>query len=315
MIGRLVTQAINPGGPRGSLSVLFFHSVRHSVDPLAPHEPTAQRFDTILGWLQRQLTILPLDEAVRRLREGRLPPAAGAVTFDDGYRDNFEIAAPILQRRGVPATFFVASGFLDGGIMWNDVVIDALRSTRRDAISLPNLGVPALSLHDWSARAQAVTSILMAIKYLPQDQRDKAAAEVARACAVEPPKDLMMSSEQIRSLAAMGFGIGAHTHTHPILARLADTAAEEEIRLGREYLSALVDQPVNLFAYPNGRWLDDFDERHMGIVERAGFDAAFSTEPGVGRLASNCFALPRFTPWDRDPWRFQLRMLLNMSRK
>ena len=304
----------SPGGPSGSLSVLFFHRVLAEADPVLPSEPTAARFERVLDWLGSQFKLLPLDQAVQRLQAGTLPPAAAAITFDDGYRDNFEIAAPILHRRGVPATFFVASGFLDGGVMWNDAVIECIRSTRHDTLDLSQLGLPALALHDWAGRQHAAETVLKAIKYLPFDERARLVAGIARACAVEPPRGLMMSTEQVRGLVAMGFGVGAHTETHPILARLPDAEASVEIRRGRDRLEAIANQRVGLFAYPNGRWRDDFDERHVGMVENAGFDAAFTTEPGVGRFASNRFALPRFTAWDRKPWRFKLRMMANMRR-
>ena len=68
---------------------------------------------------------LPLSEAVDRLMIGELPPRAACVTFDDGYIDNVELALPILQSHGLSATFFVATGYLDGGWMWNDKVIGA----------------------------------------------------------------------------------------------------------------------------------------------------------------------------------------------
>lgn len=308
---KLLTTLASPAGPRSTLSVLFFHRVLASADPMLPDEPTAAGFDTLLGWIRSQFNVLALDEAVRRLADGSLPPAAAAITFDDGYRDNLEVAAPVLRRRGVPATFFIATGFLDGGIMWNDVVFESIRATRRESLQLPGLDIPRLGLHGWDERRHAVTTVLKAIKYLPYPQRAAAAASVATACDVEAPRDLMMTSSQVRELATAGFGIGAHTDTHPILSRLSDADANAEICRGRERLEAISDRRIGLFAYPNGHWRDDFDDRHIGMVERAGFDAAFTTEAGAGRIGSNRFALPRFTAWDRQPWRFKMRMMAN----
>lgn len=314
MIWKWLSRAASPGGKRGRLSVLFFHRVVAKPDPLAPWEPTAEGFDNILRWLGSQVEVLPLAEAVTRLREGRLPRAAAAVTFDDGYLDNAEIAAPILQRHGIPATFFVASSFLDGGIMWNDVVIESIRGSRLDTLHVSSLNLPPLALRTWDDKRQAIDSLLKTTKYLAFDERAQAVASIQQACGVEPSRGLMMSSQQVRDLASAGFTVGAHTDTHPILLRLPDEEARREIHVGKARLEALVQQPVTLFAYPNGRWQVDFDERHAKMVAQAGFAAAFSTEAGVSTSSADPYALPRFTPWDRTQFKFRARLIHNMQR-
>ena len=311
MSWRLLSRPGSPGGRRGNLTVLFFHRVLADTDPLLPGEPTARSFDTTLGWLQKQFTLLPLDEAVRRIAEGTLPPAAAAITFDDGYRDNHEIAAPLLGRRGVPATFFIASRFLDGGLMWNDRVTEAIRRTSHSDIALPNWDVPRLPLGNWPQRRQALGTLLQKLKYLPLAERDIAVSALQAACGTTAPTDLMMSSDQVRDLRRQGFGIGGHTCHHPILAALPDNEAEREILQGRADLQACIDGEVPLFAYPNGRSGKDFDHRHRDMARRAGFAAAFTTEPGVCRRGADAWAMPRFTPWDRSAWTFHLRMIRN----
>jgi peptidoglycan/xylan/chitin deacetylase (PgdA/CDA1 family) len=312
MMWKLVSRLVPPG----KLTVLFFHRVFARRDELMPGEPTAKGFDRLLGWLQTQYTMLPLDEAVRRLKDGSLPPAAAAITFDDGYRDNFEVAAPLLKKRGVPATFFIASGFLDGGIMWNDVVAEAARRAQGEALRVPELSLPPLPITTWGERGQALTTILQAIKYLPLDQRSLAVDAVARASGVPIPRDLMMTSKHVRALAREGFTIGAHTVNHPILTQLPDRLAAHEIVHGRDQLESLLGRRVSLFAYPHGRAGTDYDARHVQMVRSAGFDAAFSTEPGVGHRRDNFFELPRFTPWDRHTERrFRLQLVRNQWRR
>src|SRR5262245_19841153 len=101
------------------LSVLAYHRVLPAPDPLRPSEPTAAEFEQRMRWVKANFNVLPLTEAVGALREGRLPERALSITFDDGYADNHDIELPILARLGLPATFFVATGFLDGGCMFN----------------------------------------------------------------------------------------------------------------------------------------------------------------------------------------------------
>jgi peptidoglycan/xylan/chitin deacetylase (PgdA/CDA1 family) len=309
---------VSPAGPRARLSILIFHRVLPQPDPLFPGEVDAARFDAICGWLRRWHQVLPLADAVARLRSGSLPARALAVTFDDGYADNHDVALPILQRHGLPATFFVASGFLDGGCMWNDQVIEAVRHCRLDelpALATEGFETGALPLHDWSHKRMAIDQLLDALKYLAPELRAQAASAVARAAGTAPPSGLMMSPPQVAALAAStGMSVGGHTVTHPILARLDEAAALAEMRQGKHALESITQQEVSLFAYPNGRPGRDYTERDVRLAARAGFAAAVSTRWGASSAASSPYELPRFTPWDRTALRFGVRLAWNTTR-
>jgi peptidoglycan/xylan/chitin deacetylase (PgdA/CDA1 family) len=108
--------------------------------------------------------------------------------------------------------------------------------------------------------------------------------------------------------------IGAHTVTHPILACTSDSAARHEIVASKRALEEQLGAPVGLFAYPNGKPGRDYSAAHVAMVREAGFDAAFSTAWGVASRTSDPFQLPRFTPWDRAPWRFGVRLAQNLRR-
>ena len=316
MITRSVMSALSPAGEHGRLSVLIFHRVLARPDALFPWETDARRFDRICGWLRHWFEVLPLDQAVQRLRAGTLPRRAAAITFDDGYADNHDVALPILERHRLPATFFIASGFLGGGRMFNDSVIETVRRARGSALNLRSLGVPGLALHDLSnnaARRGTIDAILAAIKYLPPPERDALTVDIAlRAGVAALPDDLMLQPAQVRALHRAGMQIGAHTCTHPILARLDDTRAQAEIVDGRAALEALIDAPVSLFAYPNGKPGADYLPTHVAAARAAGFDAAFSTVAGAASGSSDPFQLPRFTPWDRSRLRFGARLAANL---
>jgi peptidoglycan/xylan/chitin deacetylase (PgdA/CDA1 family) len=307
----------SPAGPRGRLSVLIFHRVLATPDPLFPSEICARRFDDICSWLARGFHVLPLARAAALLRDGRLPSRAACITFDDGYADNHDVALPILQRHGLTATFFIATGFLDGGRMWNDTVIEALRLTGRDAIDLQETGLSGLGRLPTSSlteRRSAIQQILNAAKYLQPDQRLQAVSKVAIAAGVELPTDLMMQSGQVTALHAAGMEIGGHTVTHPILAVLDREKARQEINAGRDRLQALTQSRVSVFAYPNGRPGEDYDAATVELVRQSGFDAAVTTAWGAAARHTDLLQIPRFTPWDRKPWRFGLRMAMNLRR-
>lgn len=295
-------------GPR--LSVLIFHRVLPQQDPLFPGEMHASRFDRLVGLLARHFRVLTLGEALSRLANGSLPRRAVAITFDDGYADNAQVAMPILQRHGVAATFFIASGFLNGGWMWNDVVIETLRSSARDAVDLSFLGVASMPLSTLDDRRRAIDTVLPQVKYRSLVDREHLLAELRKAVAAQ---DLgpgpMMSDQQLRSMHAAGMEIGAHTRWHPILACESDDCARTEIAAGREHLQHLLGTPVDLFAYPNGQPGKDYEARHVDMVRTLGFKGAVTTAPGPVTDRSDIFQWPRFSPWDRLPGRWLLRMV------
>lgn len=305
----------SPAGAGARLSILIFHRVLEERDALAPGEITRAEFDDICGWLRQWFVVLPLAEAAARLAAGALPARALSITFDDGYADNHDIALPVLRRHGLSATFFVASGFLDGGRMWNDTVIEAIRGAPAAGIDLAGTAAAALGhlacASDEERRA-SIAAALGAIKYLAQDERLCWVEAVHERSGARLPDDLMMRSEQVKALHRAGMEIGAHTVTHPILARLEGAQMAEEIRIGRERLQQIVGERIAVFAYPNGKPGADYDDEAVRIVRRLGFDAAVSTAWGVNRAGYDPFQLRRFTPWDRTKLRFGARMLRNL---
>ncbi|WP_332671492.1 polysaccharide deacetylase family protein [Aromatoleum sp.] len=312
MLTRLLAGLLSPRGGRGRLSILIFHRVHAQPDPLFPDEPDAERFDKLLSWIGSSFTVMPLDRAIAALRAETLPPRALAITFDDGYADNYQVALPLLQKHGMSATFFVAAGFINGGRMWNDVVIEVVRGTRSDQLDLRMLGFRRYDVRTAAERRAAIDHLLPQIKYLPSAERASTVADIAAHCAPVLPDDLMMTSAQLRALRAAGMTIGGHTRTHPILSRLDDGDAYDEISGGKTDLERIVGEPVTLFAYPNGKPGRDYSATHAVMVERAGFAGAVSTSAGVARTGTDVFQLPRFTPWDRTEFRFGLRLVNNL---
>ena len=312
---RYALEALSPGGHNGRLTVLIFHRVHQVPDPLFPEDPDAGMFAEMLERLHRWFNIVSLPEALDRLKRRALPARALAITFDDGYADNFTVALPILERLRTPATFFVAAGFLDGGRMFNDAVIEAVRRFDGDVLELTRLG---LGVHDTAtrpARRRTIESLIGRVKYLEPEEREEKVLGIARAARAVLPDDLMLSSAQLRMLRRAGMGVGGHTLKHPILGRLKASAARAEILLGKERLEGLLGEPINLFAYPNGKPGSDFGPEHVQMVRKLGFMAAFSTAPGAARAGDDLHQLPRFMPWQRRPWRQLSQFLGNFTRR
>ena len=313
---RLLGNRLAPAGPEGCLSILIFHRVLAAPDPLFPHEATADTFDAHMSLLKAVFNVLPLAEAVERLKTGTLPARAASITFDDGYADNVTTALPILQRHGLPATFFIATAYLDGGRMFNDTVIEAIRRTPHDQLDLNALGLGQHDLGSSEARARAIGQILPKVKPLPPDEREITVARLCDLADCGPlPEDLMMTSDQLRNLHGSGMDIGAHTARHPILANMDGDAVRKEIVEGQAFLEAAIGERIRLFAYPNGKPGKDYLPEQRAIVRELGFEGALSTQPGVATRASDPFQLPRFTPWSRNAYRFIPSLLGNLAVK
>lgn len=308
---RNVLNFVSPSGNSGRLSILIFHRVMPSIDPLFPEEPDAARFDQMMSWIKSWFNVIPLDQAVARLKTGSLPARAAAITFDDGYADNRTIAMPILQEHGLSATFFIATGFLDGGRMWNDTVIESIRAASQPILDLTKLGLGSYRNGCIAEKRQAIESIINQIKYLPLEERVALTEQIALELGVAPPKDLMMTSAQVREMRSAGMQIGAHTISHPILSRTPLSVVEREIGASKQTLEALLNETVSLFAYPNGKPGQDYTPEHCRIVEELGFDAAVSTAWGVSGKSSDPYQLSRFTPWDKTKTKFGFRLIKN----
>jgi peptidoglycan/xylan/chitin deacetylase (PgdA/CDA1 family) len=297
------------------LTVTIFHRVQPTADPLFPEELDAARFAALVERFQQWFTILPLSEAVERLAAGSLPPRALSITFDDGYADNRTVALPILQRLGVKATFFVAAGFLDGGRMFNDTVIGAVRGCPGPTLDVASIGLGVHDVASVPARRRAIETLIGALKHLDPREREERARAVADAAGARLPDDLMLSSQQVRELRAAGMEIGGHTLTHPILLRVSDAEARAEIATGHERLEAILGERVSLFAYPNGKPGRDYGPAHVRMVRELGFKAAFSTAHGAARPGDDLYQLPRFTPWAEAPWRQLAQFVGNLRRR
>jgi peptidoglycan/xylan/chitin deacetylase (PgdA/CDA1 family) len=299
---------LTPGGSRASLLVLIFHRVLERKDPLLQGEPDAHEFATQLDVIRSVCRVLPLEEAVDRLRSGSLPQRAVSITFDDGYANNRTIAAPLLKARGIPATVFVATGYLNGGRMFNDTVIESVRRAGPQ-LDLRDLGFDRFELPDDAARLKAINQVLRTLKYRPPAERVARAEAIAEKVGGQLPDDLMMTDAQVRELATFGVSVGAHTVNHPILNSVDEDAARREIADSRRVLQDMTGDAVSLFAYPNGRPKTDYGSVHAAMVREAGFKAAVSTAWGGAGPAVDFFQIPRMLPWDTSAMMFAGRLM------
>ena len=307
---RSLGDAIAPqGGGKGRLCVVNYHRILEAKDPLLESEPDVATFRWQMELLATCFNVLPLHDAIRLVHSGRMPPRAVCITFDDGYRSVHDLALPILQQFKLPATVFVTSGFVGGGNMWNDRIIEAVQNLPPGQLDLSELGLGAYSLASLGDRQETVVALIEASKYLPPNARRDLIKRLDLLMGEPRDHDLMLSAEMVVNLDRAGIEIGAHTISHPILTSLEDDSSRLEIVGGKKELEAIIGKPVRLFAYPNGKVGKDFDQRHTRMAREAGFTAAFTTSVGAVTSGQDLFQLPRSRPWDKTPFMFATRLL------
>lgn len=254
---------------------------------------TAADFDVQMRFLKDNFEIIePEDlELLRPQQRGRHV----VVTFDDGYRDNYEIAFPILKAHGIRATFFLSTGFLDAPRLaaWDEIAWMVRRS--------PERGLPACN---WFAhpvvfedphRERAVRTLVACYKQLPEEQVGDYLdflAEATRSGRFPQTQagDSWMTWDMVRTLRAAGMRIGGHTVNHPNLAQLPQACQRQEIFACAERLKTELDVPMTLFSYPFGDQ-HTFNEETRACLRDQGVQFAFSFYGGFRDFR-------RPTPWD-----------------
>lgn len=310
---RAASLVTSGSGRRAGLPILLYHRILPKPDPLCWFDPDAARFDRDMAMLSGVFRVLPLEEAATRLLDGTLPRRAVAITFDDGYRDNLDVAAPILRRHGLTATFFVASGFLNGGRMFNDTVTETIRRLPSGPIDLSWVGLGIRNVSDLSSRAALVGEFNAAVKYLSPDARHEACERLGQRVEGDLPTDLMMTDDGVRALARSGMTIGGHTVTHPILASVPADEAFEQIRQNRADLASILGQAPTLFAFPNGKPGRDYTDEHAAMARQVGYRAAFAVGGQVAWSTADRFQIPRISSHASSPAHLAGRMLYHAA--
>lgn len=267
-------------------------------------------FEAQIELLARIFTVLPLEEAIVRAKEKTLPLNCVVITVDDGFSDCYQYIFPILKRYRVKATFFISTAGVERGYLWENQISSAILQADASIKSLKILD-DVYSIANKAERQDAIFRITELFKYRSLSERKGLIASLFTQTGEPQLVHDFITEPQLKEFIAEGMTIGAHTVNHPILALESIEVAREEIRRSKEYLEELLSIDVKFFAYPNGKFNTDFSEEHIEIVEKLGFSAAFATNWGISRpLRDGMFRLKRFTPWDRNPWLFTLRLFL-----
>ena len=285
---------------KSKVLIVTYHRFSHTEDG---RSTTDKMFEEQVSYLNNHYSLVSLSAIANSLTGGKsLPPRTAAITIDDGFKDAYDIAFPILKRHSAPATVFVITDFLDGKTwLWTD----KLRYLTQHLLP----GPITLKVHDReckfdlngeSSRLSAATKVNEILKKLPSRAKDTAIAELASGVNVEipptPPAEYApMSWQQAIEMDSSGVEIGSHTVTHPILPNVEDEELRWELSTSRSRLETVLNHSVQLFCYPNG----NHDSRTRRAVADAGYTCAVTTKPLLNDRASDPLALSR-VPTEMD---------------
>lgn len=280
--------------PGHGVLVLNYHRVGDSGGSRydrALWSATAAGFDAQVAFLKSECDVIGLDDIADALRRrGRHV----AITFDDGYLDNHDIAFPVLRSHGVPAAFFIATGFIDHKrLPWWDAIAMQVRETGRDALDLAPWMTAPLPLG--TDREPAIRHVLGAYKQLPFAETAPFRARLAEETGIEPPDTVdgeWMDWDMIRAMLRGGMTIGGHTVNHPILSSLPPDAQRGEIDGCARRLREELGIEMTHFAYPVGSPAA-FNHDTMRLLREAGVRHAYSFYGGVAHAGSAPLDLQR----------------------
>jgi len=322
--------------------VLLYHRISDLASDPQRLAVSPANFAQHLDVLREHYPPMSLSDVIERTLAGTSLEGAVALTFDDGYADNLEYAKPALESHGLSATVFLTAAYIDGDreFWWDELerllltpgrLTNPLRlrigkvAREWDLGDSSEICTDAAARHsDWNverrdnptARHHVYRDLCGMLRTLSSRERDialgdllNAAGRVSRARTTHR----VLGAEDVLRLTHSGvIDIGAHSVSHPVLARLSPTAQEDEIAGGKASIERLTGRPVCAFAYPFGT-SSDYTRATVGLVRKAGFVLACTANPGrVGRR-SDALQLPRMLVrnWNADEFRIRLKQWMH----
>jgi peptidoglycan/xylan/chitin deacetylase (PgdA/CDA1 family) len=290
-----------------AIVVLTYHRIALPNDAAQPYydpviSATPESFRAQLRLLARHFRLLTLEELlslqVDAQARAQINKPVALVTFDDGYRDNYETALPILQSHNVPAVFFIPTRFLEDPVLpWWDHVAYVLKTTQVDALCLERFKGDKNPIHIQLGRCAGADERTRAVQaviahfvngtigdhpwFLDQLNVQGRVAIDTQAIA----RKLFMGWDEVKELVRAGMPIGSHGHSHQALGKLSDDAQRTELTTSRMLLENGTGKDVHALAYPFG-WNLTYSARTQQLAAEAGYRVAFSSSEGVNEVAS-----------------------------
>jgi peptidoglycan/xylan/chitin deacetylase (PgdA/CDA1 family) len=279
---------------RSKLLVLMYHRFSEGEE----FGKTSRRtFEKHLRYLTRHYRVIPLTEAVSRIRNGQeFPKRSAVITIDDGYRDLYDIAFPVLKALRIPATIYLVTEFVAGNCwVWTDKARYILSRTPAEKLAFQiNCKDFDNVLGDAESRLRFAGSLNSELKKLPDKEKEVYLIKLSDILKVpvpqHPPDEYgALSWDQARELDADGVEIGSHTSSHPILTNVDTERLESELAGSKAAIQRELGSDVVHFCYPNG----NVSQRERDAAETAGYASAVTTEIKLCENGDDLLLIPR----------------------
>lgn len=209
------------------------------------------------------------------------------ITFDDGFRNNYRHALPVLKKYGLQGCFFITTKLVGTReLLWTEQVTRLLEKTRRPRVEVYLDQPRVFGLNEAAKREEASQTIRKYMKRMSGARLQETLAQLKfqlpdvslEVGAAEEERYLFMTWEEVRGMIEGGQHIGSHTHTHPILSTLTEEESREELRLAKEAIETHTGQPCLAMSYPNGE-REDYCEIQLRQLPELGYRCAFTQVP------------------------------------
>jgi peptidoglycan/xylan/chitin deacetylase (PgdA/CDA1 family) len=246
--------------------------------------PSAEMFEKQMLWLKSNTDILSENDIIDYINNGKkLPNRCSAVTFDDGYIDNYEIAYPILKHHKIPAMFFVPTkALLDRNLCWWDLINYLIKKCDKKSINI--IGVE-FQIDTLNGKLNAISEIIKYKKYQKEEKTFSLLPDLSEACGVDFP-DIELQSAQLMTwenlieLGKNNVAIGSHTHSHRVLSTISASEQLNEMVKSMQVLQDKLGSKPRSIAYPVGDY-NAFTADSELAAEKAGYEVAFSFQTGI----------------------------------
>jgi peptidoglycan/xylan/chitin deacetylase (PgdA/CDA1 family) len=279
------------------LKVIVFHRIGdNEFDPLSMFVKI-KTFDSIMNYITNNYKVISLQDALDLLeKKERFSDNYIAVTFDDGYKDNYVNAFPILKKYNIPATIFLTAAYKNN-FNWYDRIVDAFQRTKKTFFKLDELKSEVFLLKTLQDKQDVIRKVVEFAKRIAGLERDKFIDKVITLLDVNQDQiddsNRLLSKEEILEMNANGVTFGSHGLSHTILTVLSPNDAEREIIDSKNLLSLMTRMNIDLFAYPNGQE-GDFNDEILGLLKKYDYRAAFTVLSGGNNSGISFFKLRRY---------------------
>ncbi|HKM84433.1 MAG TPA: polysaccharide deacetylase family protein [Candidatus Acidoferrum sp.] len=281
--------------------ILCYHRVGTDGIPLFSRL-TPRMFEAQMYHVRKHFRVVSLGQLCREMQEGLPVKPSVAVTFDDGYRDLYTHAFPVLQKYQIPATIYLIGQCMETGeVPWYDRIFLALKVAPAPFLELEMESPRRYGLSSPAARAAAAWGIVSYLRSIPNARRLAWCAAFERRIPL-PQRELdgrMLDWQQVRTMSREGILFGAHTMSHPVLSQMETPALEAELVSSKQLLEQGLDSLVEDFAYPFGK-PDDCSPDAEKLLKHGGYKSAVTTSSGLNTTGANVFRLLRYQIDEED---------------